>query len=242
MSEFGFAAVNAQWYLLHDLLMYWLDEPSGVDVEAGAVIHEVLWDTDMHLPMMRKLVNESCCTYAKKKLFFCELFNLCMYRLPWIMSRNMVCLDTFSYFKLLHFWTWEFFDNYPTFKTFMPETAWTPVYLIAVQTCSVAVCLQVFSQKSSNRWRVATQQWLRRVCEYCISFFDITVLFCSLWHFRQVYVGYVQWIKINLMCGYCVGCRILKYSREYRSVIKACIVDINRQLGICGVCIFSNCF
>jgi len=46
--------------------LFWcsLDEPSGVDVEAGAVIHEVLWNTDMHSPMMRKLVNETCCKYA----------------------------------------------------------------------------------------------------------------------------------------------------------------------------------
>jgi len=48
-------------------------------------------------------------------------------------------------------------------------------------------------------------------------------------------------VKSNLWKK-CVGCRILKYSREYRSVIKACIVDINRQLGVCGFCIFSNCF
>lgn len=41
------------------------DEPSGTDVEAGAVIHEVLWNTNMHLPMMRKLVNETCCIFAK---------------------------------------------------------------------------------------------------------------------------------------------------------------------------------
>jgi len=43
-------------------------------------------------------------------------------------------------------------------------------------------------------------------------------------------------------CGY-VGYSILKYSREYRSVIKACIVDIKRHLepGICEFCFFSHC-
>jgi len=49
-----------------ELLWCSLDEPSGVAVDTGAVIHEVLWDTDMHLAMMRKLVNESCCKYAQK--------------------------------------------------------------------------------------------------------------------------------------------------------------------------------
>jgi len=49
------------------------DEPSGVDVEDGAYIHEVLWDTDMHLPVMRKLVNETCCKYAKCN--FCTTTN-----------------------------------------------------------------------------------------------------------------------------------------------------------------------
>jgi len=46
------------------LLLHWSDEPSGVDVGSGAVIHEILWNTDMHSPMMRKLVNETCCKSA----------------------------------------------------------------------------------------------------------------------------------------------------------------------------------
>ena len=54
---------------LHELLSYYSDEPSGVDVKTGAVIHEVLWDTDMHLPTMRKLVNETCCKYSYKSHF-----------------------------------------------------------------------------------------------------------------------------------------------------------------------------
>jgi len=42
------------------LVFCFLDEPSGVDVGCQAHIYEVKWDTDMHLPCTRKLVNETC--------------------------------------------------------------------------------------------------------------------------------------------------------------------------------------
>lgn len=62
-----------------------------------------------------------------------------------------------------------------------------------------------------------------------VFFYCIIIQF--LWHYRYVLWYHIWSAECMNVCGY-VGLRILKYSREYRSVIKACIVDLNRQLGI----------
>jgi len=66
----------------------WSDETSGTTVGAGTFIHQVLWDTEMHLPMMRMLVNETCCK-SVLNLMECDVVSCnetCKFRAPLIVN------------------------------------------------------------------------------------------------------------------------------------------------------------